>query len=347
MTSYSTTPTATATPATPTPDPCAIATQSPTLTPEPSATATQTIASSTATPTVTLTETPTTTSTPTPTPTDDTGTPIENRLTIYKSGPEVVLAGAPISYVITVKNEGDTPAQDVIVVDTLPGNATYLSSVPVGSFVAEQSKSSVQWYIPEIAANSSTELQLSLLASTSVINWEYGVILSTLPERMGEVPVLTIISQQVTSGTISSQSGGTVATSDGNLSITIPTGAISSPVTVTLAAVEQPLALAGFSGIAFNIEAVDSAGNQVTQFPEDVVITVRYKDTDWQNAGIQNEDEMNVYYWDGEAWVAVLPCVGCVHDTLANTFTLHLDHLTLFAIRQMSLQRLYLPVVAR
>ena len=53
---------------------------------------------------------------------------------------------------------------------------------------------------------------------------------------------------------------------------------------------------------------------------------------DWQDAGIPVEENLNLYYWNGSAWVGVLPCAGCSLDTVNNHITAVLDHLTEFAL---------------
>src|SRR5207253_3138227 len=61
-------------------------------------------------------------------------------------------------------------------------------------------------------------------------------------------------------------------------------------------------------------------------------ITLRYAEADWQQAGIVDESTLNLYTWNGTAWVAVLPCSGCSLDTANNVLTAVLDHFTEFAL---------------
>jgi hypothetical protein len=42
--------------------------------------------------------------------------------------------------------------------------------------------------------------------------------------------------------------------------------------------------------------------------------------------------KLNLYYYDGTAWRATLPCQGCSLDTVNHTITVLLDHLTTFAV---------------
>ncbi|MFC7623222.1 hypothetical protein [Microlunatus sp. GCM10028923] len=66
-----------------------------------------------------------------PTPSDDTSTSTvevraEADLRLTKSGPETVLAGDEIEYVLKVKNHGPSAAQDVVVVDALPAGVRFV-----------------------------------------------------------------------------------------------------------------------------------------------------------------------------------------------------------------------------
>jgi len=76
-----------------------------------------------------------------------------------------------------------------------------------------------------------------------------------------------------------------------------------------------------------------------------LTLTIRYKDEDWQNGGVANEADLNVFYWTGATWRAVLPCDGCSHDAAENLFVVKVDHLTLFSIQGRAY--LYLPAVEK
>jgi len=41
---------------------------------------------------------------------------------------------------------------------------------------------------------------------------------------------------------------------------------------------------------------------------------------------------LNLAFWNGNAWVKVLPCAGCGVDTVNNRLTAVLDHFTEFAL---------------
>ncbi|MCI0395541.1 MAG: FG-GAP-like repeat-containing protein, partial [Chloroflexi bacterium] len=140
------TPTNTATPTntpthTPTSTPTNTPTRTPTSTPTNTATATHT-PSPTATNTSTATSTPTRTPTPTPTP-----TPIGYKLylpLIVRPAPvtpadlavvkadsaDPVVAGSGLTYAMHVYNDGPAPAENVVMIDTLPAGVTFVSATP-------------------------------------------------------------------------------------------------------------------------------------------------------------------------------------------------------------------------
>jgi hypothetical protein len=70
---------------------------------------------------------------------------------------------------------------------------------------------------------------------------------------------------------------------------------------------------------------------------------VTYADADWQSAGVAVETELNLYYWDGQQWRAILPCAGCSQDVVNNRITVVLDHLTEFALLADGRSQHYLP----
>jgi len=267
------------------------------------------------------------------------------QLTIHKTAPEVVQAGTPITYILTVKNEGLTTTSSFTIRDTLPTGANLIAA-PGGHLVnVTASQPRVEWPMAPLPPSNSRQVQLIVAAAHSLINADYDLILPNAARVAGAMPVLTIISQDITTSTLNPQTGGVLNSTDGNLQINFPANALTVPITVTLTNADQLSALAGFSGIAFSLTAVDNRGNSVKQFVQPFTLTLHYTDTDWQNAGIGQESDLNLYFWNGAAWVLIPPCSAC-HDLVANTLTVQLDHLTLFALRTFTNQ-LFLPVINR
>jgi hypothetical protein len=131
-----------------------------------------------------------------------------------------------------------------------------------------------------------------------------------------------------------------------------PGGAVDNTTTVTYSEQGEPSQSTGlfnFAGTSFSVEAFDENNDPIETFNENFTLTVQYEDEDWMNAGIKSEDDLSLFYWDGREWRDLMPCDACSHDTVNNTLTIMLDHLTEFALladRGMANQ-LYLPLISR
>jgi len=116
---------------------------------------------------------------------------------------------------------------------------------------------------------------------------------------------------------------------------TLPAGLVTTTTTFTYTELLTPTEASGafaFAGRSFTLVATDAAGQPITTFSSRYTITLNYLDSDWQAAGIPAEENLNLYYWNGSAWVGLLPCAGCALDTVNNRITVVLDHLTEFAL---------------
>jgi hypothetical protein len=88
----------------------------------------------------------------------------------------------------------------------------------------------------------------------------------------------------------------------------------------------------------------------VTEFLGDFTLTVGYGALGLQTADAEAEEELNLYWWDGEAWRWLLPCDGCSHDPEGQRFVVVLDHLTEFAVlagEPPNRRHLYLPLIMK
>ncbi|RIK34409.1 MAG: hypothetical protein DCC55_33140 [Chloroflexi bacterium] len=154
----------------------------------------------------------------------------------------------------------------------------------------------------------------------------------------------------VLSATVTPSQGGSLVALDGHIDVQFPPGAVSEATEIFYTRQLQPAQTTGglqFAGRSFTLVA-RSASGPVTQFGAPFTLTLRYDDADWQATGLASEEDLNLYFWNGSAWQAILPCAGCTHDTGSNTVTVRLDHLTEFALLgRSSGQPLYLPLVAR
>jgi len=134
--------------------------------------------------------------------------------------------------------------------------------------------------------------------------------------------------------------------------LNFPAGAVSETTVVTYTEQMSPSQGTGGyidAGTSFDILARDANANPVTEFSQPFTMTVTYQNADWEDAGIEDESYLNIYWWDGNTWLGLLPCTGCQHDTAGKQFTIVLNHLTEFALlgsNEPPSQRIYLPVIS-
>mgnify|MGYP005868284471 CR=1 FL=1 len=151
------------------------------------------------------------------------------------------------------------------------------------------------------------------------------------------------------SAAISPDSGGTLTPDPGNISIQFPPGAVTAQTTLTYTLQAVPnhdLANFRFGGRAFTLEASDASG-PVTTFQRPFTLTITYDSTDLLAAGIGDPSRLNLLFWNGSAWEKILPCAGCSIDTVRQTVTVVLGHMTEFALAAPAETRAYVPVVWR
>lgn len=136
----------------------------------------------------------------------------------------------------------------------------------------------------------------------------------------------------------------------GNLDLSFPPNAVTTPITISYSGLVTPtqsLGSAHSAGHSFLLEAHDSDGQPVTQFAQPYTLVISYTDEELAALGI-NEADLNLAFWDGSAWVNVLPCAGCGVDTVNNRLTAVLDHFTEFAlVGRAAAGKVYLPLVVR
>ncbi len=123
--------------------------------------------------------------------------------------------------------------------------------------------------------------------------------------------------------------------------MTAPIDRINAPLALSLIGDSQPQV----TQILWSLNLVEATNVAVIDLNQPIVL--HYAESDWQNAGIVDEESLNLYYWDGHSWVALLPCAGCSHDPVNNIFTVRLDQATFAALQAVRAQKLYLPLVAK
>jgi uncharacterized repeat protein (TIGR01451 family) len=98
---------------------------------------------------------------------DDAPAPV---LSIAKTAPFDVASGEPFTYTLTISNDGDAPANNLVITDTLPASASYVTSSNGGSLNGDM----VTWNIPSLATQDAISVHLTMTATQTVINQDYG-----------------------------------------------------------------------------------------------------------------------------------------------------------------------------
>jgi uncharacterized repeat protein (TIGR01451 family) len=88
------------------------------------------------------------------------------KLTIAKDGPRLSYLHKSLDNKIVITNDGDGPAKDIEVVDTLPRHLDYIKSSPRGTFrpAVGEKLATITWNLSEIPANGKVEIALELRA---------------------------------------------------------------------------------------------------------------------------------------------------------------------------------------
>jgi thermitase len=137
------------------------------------------------------------------------------------------------------------------------------------------------------------------------------------------------------SAVINPAAGGSLSADNGDLTLDFPSGSVPGPTTVTYTPNALPSNPPGdliFANMDCTLEATDAGGNPVTQFDQSYTLTLLYQDSDWHDAGIEDESTLNLYHWNGSQWEGVLPCAGCSLDTAKNKLVVVLDHFSEFGL---------------
>jgi hypothetical protein len=138
-----------------------------------------------------------------------------------------------------------------------------------------------------------------------------------------------------TSALIDPSLGGTLSSIDADLTLDFPANAVTTATTIThmlQASPSNPPSELVFANMSCILEATDAAWDPVEQFARPYTLTLYYDDPDWQDAGIQDESNLNLYYWNGDDWEGVLPCDGCSLDTTNNQLVAVLDHFSEYGL---------------
>jgi subtilisin len=174
-------------------------------------------------------------------------------LAISVTGPPVALPGQEITYRLTYSNSGVLTATNVLITNTLPAGATYVSG---GTRVGD----TIQWSPPDLAGYGTTEERtLTVTADETIVNAEYGMRADGGASATGNVSATTRIVDAYVR--LTPLVTGTMAYTgpDASTVLTIPAGSVFEDTTVAyeeLDEVTHPLSSA-------SVEGASSEGVQV------------------------------------------------------------------------------------
>jgi uncharacterized repeat protein (TIGR01451 family) len=106
-------------------------------------------------------------------------------LSIGKVGPATVLPGKPITYMLAITNDGDAIATGVIITDTLPSGAHYVSG---GTLMLPDS---IGWTVDSLAPDDSAHVQFAVTATRTITNSDYRVSCAEGASAAGTRAVMT------------------------------------------------------------------------------------------------------------------------------------------------------------
>jgi uncharacterized repeat protein (TIGR01451 family) len=148
---------------------------------------------------------------------------LNENLFLTKHGPEFALTGAPITYTLTVTNLDTISHTNVVVSDTLPAGAFYLSGATLTGNVAH-------WHISQLAAGETVTMQLVVTTTQVITNTDYRVTADGGFLGIGFDPVVTALTPLTVTAT-SPAGNGQLLTATTPISATFNRAIIASTVT--------------------------------------------------------------------------------------------------------------------
>lgn len=154
-----------------------------------------------------------------------------------------------------------------------------------------------------------------------------------------------VVPPQSTSNVVTA-AGGMLDSGEG-VTLTFPPNAVSEETTVQYQGLLTPSSAlpSDVVGVrSFQVTATDSGGT-VSLFAEPYTLEIAYTAADLTAVAV-DETMLNVAYWNGSAWVELLPCAGCGVDVGQDRVTVMVDFTAEFVLIGRS-QRVFLPLAVK
>jgi len=270
-------------------------------------------------------------------------------LVLQKAAPEAVAPGAVIEYNLTVDNQGGSAAADGVVRDVLPTGAVLLSA-SAGAVLEPTTHTqgaTLHWSLGALAVNAQRGMSFTVRGPAALVNTDYRVTASGGVQAVGRRPVVTLVGEEISAvdAVIGVTATTAITAAGGDLSVVVPPGAVTSTTSARVVASSRPAGNSGFSDLTFNIVLTDAGGSPLLKLVQPLTITIGYDDESWQTAGVAQESDLTLTQWQAGAWIPLLPCAGCLQDTVGNRFVVVVNQPGLYALSGDF--RVHLPSVSR
>lgn len=256
-------------------------------------------------------------------------------LAISKTAPAVVAAGQSVTYTLTVTNSGSFTATNLLITDTIPAGAHYISG-------GTQNGNLVEWNVPEIAPNGGIVQRSFVVTSTeTLVNNSYGVQAQGGYQVAGSQAITTLIGITVppVTNTVELTPGVTVA---------VDTDTFSDTVILAYDPIDpSPTTSLEHVNLFYDLEAI-YASNGLPAQPQpgqNYEISLTYQP---QNvpSGI-DEADLALHTWDGSEWRREPTSTV---DPAANTVTASPSRVSRGAVLASATdgnQRVFLPLIIK
>lgn len=148
-------------------------------------------------------------------------------LTIDIEAPAAVSKGSQATYRFTITNNAPTTLSNLVVTNTLPYGAIYVSgsdSAPVNNLA--------RWSIPTLTADSKTTVELVVRAGQSLVNYDYRVTSQEGPTARGRTTAVTLVDglpPLYGDGVVIVNDGARITWNSGGGSAAVVSRAVSNP----------------------------------------------------------------------------------------------------------------------